>query len=445
MTTLTELATTLQTLLTTTADQVARATGFVRRASPLTGARWVQTVVFGWLADPQASLEALAQTAALVGAPVSAQALDQRWGPAAAACLQQVLGHALRQVVQADPVAIPLLRRFTGVRILDSTTVVLPAALAEVWPGCGGGCQAEATQAAVKFQVEWDLVTGALTSLSVHAGRESDQEAPCQRHRPPPGTLCLADLGYFDLEKLRALSAGGCWWLRRLPVAVAVGTADGPPIAALARWLERHRRDRIDAAVWLGAQQRLPARLLAVRAPAAVVRARRARLRREARRKGRPVNPQRWALAAWTVWVTNLPAAALTLTEALVLGRARWQIELLFKLWKEHGRLDESRSAKPWRIACEVLAKLLGLVVQHWVLLVSCWQVPNRSLRKAAAAVRHQAVALAAALPSVSRLVAAVAAVAVCLRRGCRINRRRAKPHTWQLLLEPELLWTTYT
>ena len=48
----------------------------------------------------------------------------------------------------------------------------------------------------------------------------------------------------------------------------------------------------------------------------------------------------------------------LTLTEVLVLLRARWQIELLFKLWKSHGHIDESRSAQPWRVLTEVFAKL---------------------------------------------------------------------------------------
>jgi len=69
MTTVPQLARTLQTLFTTTADQLAWQTGFVRRASKLTGAVFAQTVVFTWLADPQATLEAMAQTAAGLGPP----------------------------------------------------------------------------------------------------------------------------------------------------------------------------------------------------------------------------------------------------------------------------------------------------------------------------------------------------------------------------------------
>jgi IS4 transposase len=83
-----------------------------------------------------------------------------------------------------------------------------------------------------------------------------------------------------------------------------------------------------------------------------------------------------------------VPPERLTLREALVLGRMRWQIELLFKLWKSHGHVDESRSTKPWRILCEVYAKLLAMLVQHWVFLVSLWAYPDRSLPKAAQTVQ---------------------------------------------------------
>ena len=123
----------------------------------------------------------------------------------------------------------------------------------------------------------------------------------------------------------------------------------------------------------LGIDQRVPARLLAVRVPQDVAAARRRRLRAAAQKKGRQVSAVRLALAAWTVLVTNVPAARLTLREALVLARVRWQIELLFKLWKSHGRVDESRSTKPWRILCGV--RQLRRCSSTLGVLVSCWAI----------------------------------------------------------------------
>src|SRR5947207_13126423 len=95
-------------------------------------------------------------------------------------------------------------------------------------------------------------------------------------------------------------------------------------------------------------------RLLAVRVPESVAATRRSKMQQEAKDRGKTISETRLALAGWTILVTNVPAALLSLEEALVLARARWQIELLFKLWKQDGCVDDWRGKKPWPILCEV-------------------------------------------------------------------------------------------
>jgi hypothetical protein len=78
MTTIPQVARAMREILTTTAAAAGRATRFVQRTSPLHGATFSQTLVFGLLGHPQATLEALTQTAAALGIEISPQALDQR-------------------------------------------------------------------------------------------------------------------------------------------------------------------------------------------------------------------------------------------------------------------------------------------------------------------------------------------------------------------------------
>src|SRR5438094_9666869 len=99
MVTIADVAEVLQSILTTTAETLAWETGFTQRASKLSGGRFVQTLVFGWLASPDASLAELAQAAAAAGVPVSPQALDQRFTEAAAGYLEQVLAAAVSALV----------------------------------------------------------------------------------------------------------------------------------------------------------------------------------------------------------------------------------------------------------------------------------------------------------------------------------------------------------
>ena len=145
----------------------------------------------------------------------------------------------------------------------------------------------------------------------------------------------------------------------------------------------------------------------------------------------------RLALADWTVFLTNAPVDLLSLSDALVLGRARWQIELLFRLWKTHGEIDQSRSHKPWRILAEVYAKLIGMIIQHWIMLVSCWSHPDHSLVKAAATIRDNASLLVAGLSGWLPIRTAIQILKQAITSGCRLNPRRKHPDTYQLLLNP--------
>lgn len=434
MTSIPNVAQTLEQVLTDVADQAARASGFVQRRSKLTGAKFVQTMVLGGLQKPDASLSQLTQMAATLDVPITPQGLEQRLGRAAAACLQAVLEAAVGQVVAAEPSAPPLLQRFGSVTVQDSSTIVLPPALAAIWPGCGGSTTDG--DAALKLQVRWDLCTGQLLGPYLTAGRAPDQHAAVQDAPLPAGALRLADLGYFSLDVFRELDQQGVYWLSRLQCQTAVFEASGRR-RALARWLPRVGTTVLDCPVTLGTTHRLPARLLAVPVPPAVAAARRRKLRAAARAKGRPVSRTRLALAGWTVLVTNVPPPLLTVAEALVLARVRWQIELLFKLWKQHGRIDEARSADPWRILCTVYAKLVAMVVQHWCLLVGAWDRPDRSLVQAAATVRDYALLLARAFAGRCELVAMLEELRACLARVGRLQRRAKTPSTYQLLMLP--------
>jgi hypothetical protein len=335
-------------------------------------------------------------------------------------------------VVAAEPVAIPLLRRFAGVYVVDSTSIALPAALATVWPGCGNGAQP--TAATLKLGVRLDLLRGTLAGPTLHPGRTHDRAIALATAPLPRAALRLTDLGFWKLDDLRELSAAGSFWLSRLQAQVAVFDAAGQRWAVGAL-LAQQEGEEVELPVTLGVGQRLPARLLARRVPPAVAAERRRRLRAEAKRRGDTLSQARLALADWLIFVTNVPAARLSLAEALVLARARWQIELLFKLWKSHGQVDTSRSAQPWRVLSELYATLIALVIQHWTLLLACWAFPQRSLPKAAQIVRQHARLLALAVPSRRRLREALTTLGTCLAAAGHINPRRAKPNTYQLLL----------
>ncbi len=144
----------------------------------------------------------------------------------------------------------------------------------------------------------------------------------------------------------------------------------------------------------------------------------------------------RWCWADWTLFCTSVPAQLLSGQEVLGVARVRWQVDLLFKVGKSGGHLARSRRAQPWRVLGEGYAKWLALRVCHWVLVTSLWGYPDRRAWKAAQTLRKHAAALASAFGTgVAALGAALRVVQRTLAAGCRLNKRKKVPCTFQLLL----------
>lgn len=432
MSSLTQVARAMQHVLTTVAEEAARATGCVRRQRGFSGASWVQTLVFGCLSTPLPSLTDLTQTAAALGVGVTPQAIAQRFTAATVACLDAVLSAAVTEVVTADPVAIPVLARFAGVYVVDTSTIRLPPALAEVWPGCGNGAHRPA--ASLKLGVRVDLLQGTLTGPLLATGRTHDRASAIAAVPLPPDALRLADLGFWSLNDLATLQTGGVWWLSRLQAGTTVQVG-ADPARPLDDVLAATTTTAFERPVTLGATAQVSARLLAQRVAPDVAAARRRRLKADAKRRGHGLRQTTLARADWLLLVTNIPAARLTLAEAVVLARARWQIELLFKVWKQHGHIDEARSADPWRLLAEVYAKLIAMVIQHWTLLLGCWHRPDRSLVHAATVVRRFGLTLALALPHLPTLRQVLTTLGATLATTGSVQRRRTRPALAHLLL----------
>jgi hypothetical protein len=291
------------------------------------------------------------------------------------------------------------------------------------------------SSAALKCGVQLDLLTGALCGLDLVDSRTSDHRLGVQHAALPKGSLRLADLGFYDLGLLAALSAAEVYWLSKLEPNALI-TDESQRCSSLLAFVQTlGALDQREGQVWVGKGQRVQARLLVQRAPQEVADQRQRRIRKTARDKGVAPSVAALALANWTILMTNIPPDLLRLSEALVLAKVRWQIELLFKLWKSHGQLDSWRTGKPERRLCEVYAKLVAMVVQHWVLVVGCWQFPERSLVKAAQVVRDHAPELSCARARLDRLNEVVATIQQVLRRTARMNTRKKHPNTYQLLL----------
>lgn len=425
MTTITELGKVIQHLLTTKADELAMKTGFVERRRKVTGSGFAQALILGMMSNPASTREDLRVMATTVGMEVSTPGLDKRFNGKAVHLLDSLLAEAVKAAIYSQQAPRSLLTRFSGVYLGDSTIVALPSALAGVFQGNNGP-----EDAAVKVAVQWELSGGSL-GIWLSNGVVHDQRTGITAHLPPAGSLYLNDLGFFNLHTFAAIEANGGYYFSRYKVGTLVADMEGQTLD-LATWL-RSQTQACELDIRLGAVG-LPCRLLALPVPPDQSDKRQRRLQEVARKKQQPTSERSLALAGWTLYVTNVPPALLALAEAPILGTTRWQIECLFDLWKNEGRLDETRSQDPHRVLCEFYAKLLALLFQHWIVVVGCWQQLNRSLHRASKCLRQRTVTLADALADLPLLIAALQRTADILLLTCQRSKRASQPATFQRL-----------
>jgi len=297
--------------------------------------------------------------------------------------------------------------------------------------------------------------------LHLDKGCTQDKSSPLATCSLPVGSLRIADVGYFSLSRVAHMSEAGSYWLTRIKVQGTLYCDANsqtrryelyeflqsfcPFRPELSAWVSKRTRpsqdqNGRDVNIRLGKTEKLHCRLLAVRVPQEVAHQRRRQRRARLQEKGQTPSRRQLQMADWTVFATNAGEPLLALEQAIVLMRLRWQIELLFKLWKQHGRLDKWRSEKPWRILGELYAKLIGIIIQHWLLLTSAFSNPARSLVKAVKTIRRHAMQVACAVASgeLHQLLEVCQIIASCLATGCRMNNRKKEPTTYQLLLALE-------
>lgn len=426
-----QLAKVMQRVLGERANEVAWETGFMERERVLTGSSFVVGLVSAWTANPASSLAGLSQGIGNAGTPLTRQGLNARFDGRAVRFLAAMVGECMQAMIQTCPVARGILARFSAVDVVDSTIITLPNALSEQWAGSGGYGD-KARTSAIKVSVRWDVRGGMLTQLDSTPGITHDRRTVAAQAPIAPDSLQIRDLGYFKLDDLAAIDQQGANWLSRYKAGTTLLSNTGQ-VLALADYLPQQGGHVLDEWVLVGQDKKLPARLIAERVPAAVVAQRHARIHETARQNQTTPSQRTLTMAHWTLYLTNVPAHRLTPDEIFVLGRYRWQIELLFKLWKSELLLDEWRTDNPTRILCEIFAKLMAAIVTHWLLLVSCWHNPRRSLRQAMPTVRGLAWQWANSLFDRKLLTHALHSLKRALT-CCRMEPSQLHPRAFQLL-----------
>ena len=430
----------IQRLLGKVCEAAAEKSGIIERQRRFTATTLLQTFVLGFLKNPKATDEELAQMAAQCGVEVTPQAIDQRHSPRCVTFLREVFQEGAKTAVGSDQALAPILERFPSVSIMDGSTIRLPDSMQKEFAGCGGSY--DSGKAALKLQTEFELRSGAVT-IVIEQGRSADGATPRQHERHGKGSLAIRDLGYFNLDVFEEQESAEEYFLSRLQFGTDIRLRNGDETEGessqgqaldVLTWLANQPGPFVDQLIYLGKEKKLACRMIAWRLPAEQANRRRQKLRADTfRKKGREPSAERLAWCDWTILVTNVPVELLTPAEAAIMYRARWQVELLFKRWKSLNLVAMLSGSTDVRKMVRLWARLIMSLVQHWLMIAGVWGDPTKSLSKASQAIRDFAGRLAASLKKGLGLEQVISDLCAVLRKTCQRNKR-SKPGTFEML-----------
>jgi len=414
-------------------EDLSRTTGFVQRRSKMTGAQFMKTLVLGWAANPEASLNELVQRSAQLGVAISEAGLQQRINDQAIEFLRAMFTASVGQFREQIRLPRAVLRQFSQVNIVDSSLVSLPDDLQAEFKGFN----TPGSAASAKLQLSFDYLTGDFNAIQVEDGRVPDQNCPLPLRYAKPASLTLFDLGYVKFDQLQALNQQDASYITRLATRIVVyHHMDDQQPFDLVEFLHR-QPDHGEIEVYIGLKKQVKVRLIFQKLPPQIVQERHRKVKRTAQRKQHGITAKHLALQAWNLFITNVPPEWLDSQQILHLYRVRWQVELLFRLWKSQVKLSQVGRYRKARIICQLYARLIALVLFNW--LAAPWRFSSQgelSFPKAWCVFQRFVGRLFEAIANQWRTVSLILSqMADDFLRFALKNSRKKSPSTYQLLV----------
>lgn len=383
-----------------TSEQLGKETKYKQRHSKLTPSSFIRALI-STSCSPFFDLETFCGFLKEQGIKIRKQSLHERFNKHTEAFLKAMSTSFLNHFQTEKLPMLNGLEVFSGLKIIDSSSLSLHSALNNLFKGCGGA----ASSAALKIQLQFDYLQGQINELTLTSGRDNDQGFDKFFNEIQKGALYLMDLGYFKLGSFKKIIEGDAFFVSRLLTGTKLLTLEEQPLDLLGTLLTSG--PLFSQQVLLGAQHKIPVRLVAQRLPKEQADRRRQKLKEDHRRRGRKPSQESLALQDWSLYLTNTRESQIKQEHIHQTYALRWQIELLFKLSKSLMRIHVLNTTKSSRVIVQTYGKFLSLMF----FFLLCAPARNQEIKafsfyKACKILIIKASELAASLVSVYRLKA---------------------------------------
>jgi hypothetical protein len=308
----------------------------------------------------------------LGGCCISKQAIDKRIKEPFIKFLESILAKALLNNVDLKYKK-SLGSKFKRILVQDSTHIQLDSRLAEHFPGSVN--QSNKKIAILKIQAVFDLLTEQFCQFATSPYTKNDQKASADiLDFIRAGDLIIRDLGYFVLSVFKKIIQAGAFFLSRLRCDVLIYELNGNTRIDLLKLLTK--RGQLDIDVLIGANEKLPVRLVAIPVSENVAAERRRKLKKDRRRN---LSKKLLALLGWNIFILNVDRQTLTIEQIEKLYGCRWRIEIIFKSWKSHFNIRHVPLASVVRVLSYIYAMLIFITIFQTHIFVNMYNKINKN------------------------------------------------------------------
>jgi hypothetical protein len=298
------------------------------------------------------------------GIDINKQSLDERFNDRCVSFVKSVLCEVLESKLP-NVYSPELFTGFHEVRIKDSTKFNVPETLLSDYRGSGGN--SGTSKAGISIQYEYDLKSGRIVDLTLTPAVRNDQKDALETvGNVSASDLVIRDMGYFSTAVLAAISQKGAFFLSRLPASVSVYSVQKEQLSfnKLYRQMRQRGINEMELPVFVGENRQIPLRLVVRMVPDEIYEQRLREKEKANRRKGKgAVSDETRIRLRFNLFITNARENDLPLSNVFSLYRVRWQIELMFKVWKSVFKIDRMQRMKQARYISLLYAKLLLIVI----------------------------------------------------------------------------------
>lgn len=372
MNTANHLSYVLNNFFNKTAEEISNTTGFIQRKRKLKASSFIKAMVLGNLGDTNCSIDGFCQLLREDSIEITKQGLDFRFTDTAVLFMKEMFQESLNLFKNKLPLDCQILKNFKSVKLLDSSYLNLPSSMKAIYKGYGSHYKNRKnnTKSGVKFQLTFDYLNQVLHKLDLKEGKSSDQGYKDHLESISKNDLLIADLGYFVPASFKRIDKAKAYFISRYKSDTNLYKTEMKD-KKIDLLKELAHKNFLTKEVYLGKEAKIKVRIICKKLTPEQSIARRRKANKLAKSHGYKSSKRNQRLLDWSIFITNIPENKIKPEQIGIIYRIRWQIELLFKLYKSQLKVENIKGKhKSSRILCELYAKLCVILIFHG--LVNC-------------------------------------------------------------------------